>query len=79
MANKMKNSFGSGDMANENTPGRVMDIATMGKERMNSYAKGGGLMGMMNGGDVMEPMSYGNGGGTKKGMKRKTARRAYTS
>ena len=77
MANKMFGSYGDGDRSNENTPGKVMDIATMGKERMNSYAKGGGLMGMMNGGDVMEPMSYGKGGGTKKGMMRKTSRRAY--
>ena len=38
MANKMNNSYGSGDMANENTPSRVMGIAEAGKERMNSVA-----------------------------------------
>tara|TARA_R110000787_G_scaffold1636_1_gene7056 strand:- start:1129 stop:1365 length:237 start_codon:yes stop_codon:yes gene_type:complete len=49
---------------------------------MNMMAKGGGLMGFMNGGGVMDGMMkgdvYGNGGGTKRGGVRKTARRAYT-
>ena len=53
MANKNYNSYGSGDMANENTPRKVMGISEAGKERMNSYAKGGGLMGFMGGGDVV--------------------------
>ena len=29
MANKMFGSYGDGDRSNENTPGKVMDIATM--------------------------------------------------
>ena len=70
MANKMNNSYGSRDMANENTPSRVMGIAEAGKERMNSYAKGGGLKGFMGGGDVVfgaaKKASYGNMGRAKK-------------
>jgi len=59
---------GDGDM----TPYRTgMDVATLGKERMNSYAAGGGLMGFGEGGDVMEKSTYGNGGSTKRGNKRK--------
>ena len=46
---------------------------------MNQMAAGGGLKGFKSGGSVMDGMeqpSYKHGG-TKKGMKRKTARRAY--
>ena len=66
MANKNYNSYGSGDMANENNPKNVMGIAEAGKVRMNSYAKGGGLMGFMAGGDVVygatKKATYGNMG-----------------
>tara|TARA_R100000742_G_C4279388_1_gene103816 strand:+ start:6643 stop:6846 length:204 start_codon:yes stop_codon:yes gene_type:complete len=60
---KMFDSYGDGDM-NE-TPGRA---------RMESFAKGGGLMGFRRGGGVIDKLKR---GGTKKGMVRKTARRAY--
>jgi len=42
---------------------------------MELMAKGGGLMGFMNGGSVLD--SQMGKGGTKKGMIRKTARKAY--
>tara|TARA_B100000497_G_C7686549_1_gene416252 strand:- start:1751 stop:1936 length:186 start_codon:yes stop_codon:yes gene_type:complete len=58
MFNKGKNSmsYGDGMSSNKNTPKNVMSKGGMspGKERMQSYAKGGGLMGYMNGGDVMD-------------------------
>ena len=47
---------------------------------MESMARGGGLMGFRNGGGVMDGMEKASSykrGGTKTGMKRKTARRAY--
>ena len=42
---------------------------TPGKARMNQMAKGGGLMGYMNGGDVLDPMTMRNGGSIKKKKK----------
>jgi hypothetical protein len=39
---------------------------TPGKARMNQMAKGGGLMGYMNGGDVLDPSTMGYGGSMKK-------------
>lgn len=58
MYNKGNNSmsYGDGMSSNKNTPKNVMGKGGMapGKERMQSYAKGGGLMGYMNGGDVMD-------------------------
>ena len=55
-----KKMYNNGGMANNYTSGdgdsfvspKSMDIATMGKERMNSFSKAGGLMGMRAGGDV---------------------------
>lgn len=46
---------------------------------METMAAGGGLKGFTGGGSVLDPMmnKMGKGGGTKKGMMRKTARRAY--
>lgn len=49
---------------------------TPGKARMNLMAKGGGLMGYMAGGDVLDPstmssMRYGGGMKKKKSMKKK--------
>ena len=49
---------------------------TPGKARMNQMAKGGGLMGYMAGGDVLDPstmssMRYGGGMKKKKSMKKK--------
>jgi len=77
-----RGSYGDGLASNRNTPERVMNIAEAGREKMNLYAKGGGLMGMQEGGDLSlgvkdTQMMMKKGGGTKKGMKRKTARRAY--
>jgi len=74
-----KKMYNNGGMANNYTSGdgdsfvspKSMDIATMGKERMNSFSKANGLMGMRAGGDVMVPSSYGSGGGTGKGNARK--------
>jgi hypothetical protein len=42
---------------------------TPGKARMNQMAKGGGLMGYRNGGDVLDPGTMKNGGSIK--MKKK--------
>jgi hypothetical protein len=39
---------------------------TPGKARMNQMAKGGGLMGYMNGGDVLDPNTMRYGGGMKR-------------
>tara|TARA_Y100000361_G_C11037650_1_gene278161 strand:+ start:45 stop:263 length:219 start_codon:yes stop_codon:yes gene_type:complete len=64
---KKFDSYGDGDM-NE-TPRQAA---------MESMAKGGGLKGFMDGGSVLDPiMGKMKRGGTKKGMRRKTARRAY--
>jgi hypothetical protein len=38
---------------------------TAGKARMNQMAKGGGLMGYRNGGDVLDPRTMKNGGSMK--------------
>lgn len=55
MYNKGNNTMSYGNnMASNRTPGQM---------RMDSYAKGGGLMGYMKGGDVME--AYKMGGTTK--------------
>jgi len=54
-------SYGNNMASNRNTAGKIM--RTPGQMRMDSYAKGGGLMGYMKGGDVME--AYKMGGTTK--------------
>lgn len=75
---KSKKSYGDGDMSKGNyVSDGVMSVAALGKERMEAYANGGGLKGYQNGGDVLFPQAMKKGGGTKKGMMRKTARRAY--
>lgn len=48
-------TYGAGD--GDITPNRA---------RMNQMAKGGGLMGYMNGGDVLDPKTMGYGGSMKK-------------
>jgi hypothetical protein len=54
-------SYGDGMTSNTNTSGKIM--RTPGQMRMDLYAKGGGLMGYMKGGDVMDV--YKMGGTTK--------------
>jgi len=75
---KSKRSYGDGDMSKGNyVSDGIMSVAALGKERMEAYSRGGGLKGYMAGGDVLSPKPMKKGGGTKKGMVRKTARRAY--
>lgn len=54
-------SYGDGMASNKNTSEKIM--RTPGQMRMDLYAKGGGLMGYMKGGDVMDV--YKMGGTTK--------------
>jgi hypothetical protein len=74
MNKKMKYNYGGGKMSNGDgdafVPPSAMNNPRVGM--VDRFAKMGGTMGTT---DVMDV--YKKGGGTKKGMMRKTARRAY--
>ena len=74
MNKKMKYNYGGGKMSNGDgdkfVPPSEMNNPRVGM--VDRFAKMGGTMGTT---DVMDV--YKKGGGTKKGMMRKTARRAY--